>query len=374
MSTQDDTGIWFDISNEQQNFHLLELPPSLLPLVASSNPPRYVLILDVCNSQDEGSTDMSESLWLKSAEPPSSTIGSKRSSPSAVLCTDDHTYQLRQVQSSNSVFILQPSERRCRDSEIASPGLIAIAQCTATLGLLPSDAAASIAMVSQLLKKCLLPYQGTETNVGIEPNTASSGKRKALQDRLVLTWMLTSNLGKHKDRNSILQDAPCSTEQFEKTWNQLCAFDVLGRAWLPTPSALAMVWKSILSATTFSGVNFEQRFDVRPIAEMVADDGYPWALFIAVLTRLVSETDDLKDHCKTRKAPAPLLMSDTIPKGIILSRDKTVQWVGLICLQRAGEFEQDNTHGIPQSDFLAQWRDLLPEDWRRHASMDLLKV
>ena len=39
MSTQDDLGIPFEISNEQQNFRLLELPPSLLTLLLSKDPP-----------------------------------------------------------------------------------------------------------------------------------------------------------------------------------------------------------------------------------------------------------------------------------------------------------------------------------------------
>lgn len=43
MSTQDDSGISFEISNEQQNFRLLELPPSLLALIISKDPPKYVL-------------------------------------------------------------------------------------------------------------------------------------------------------------------------------------------------------------------------------------------------------------------------------------------------------------------------------------------
>lgn len=76
----------------------------------------------------------------------------------------------------------------------------------------------------------------------------------------------------------------------------------------------------------------------------------------------------------TEFPPAPLFTSDIIVKDVSLSKDKTVWWVGIICLQRAGDFEQANTEGIPQKDFLAQWHDLLPEGWRKHASMDLLKV
>ena len=59
-------------------------------------------------------------------------------------------------------------------------------------------------------------------------------------------------------------------------------------------------------------------------------------------------------------------------KGISLSKDKTIEWVGDVCLQSVGESHQ--ARGIPQSDFLAQWQDLLPEDWRKHSSMHLLKA
>ena len=172
MSTQDDSGILFQISNEQQNFHLLELPPSLLALVASKDPPKYVLTLAV----DENSTDTFESLWLKSAEPSSANVDSKQPSPGAVLCTDAQTYQLRQVQSSNPIFILQPAESRRGDNEIPFPTLSAIAQCTATLELIPSDTAAPFALLSRLLKHRLLLYNGTDTDVGLETNTTLLSK------------------------------------------------------------------------------------------------------------------------------------------------------------------------------------------------------
>lgn len=234
------------------------------------------------------------------------------------------------------MFILKPSESSRGDSAIHSPSLSAIAQCTATLELIPSETAASSAMVSQILKKSLPSYKGTDTDMGLGTNTTFSRE--------------------YKDKNALLQDTPLSPEEFDKTWKQLCAFEILGRAWLPAPSALAMVWKSILSAAIARGVNLEKRFELKSLAEMVGDDGFPWALFMAVVMRLVSDTDYLKNEY------------------VSLSRDKTVQWVGIVCLQRAGESEQANTEGIPQSDFLAQWYDLLPEGWRKHASMDLLKA
>ncbi|KAL9075759.1 MAG: hypothetical protein Q9161_001511 [Pseudevernia consocians] len=174
--------------------------------------------------------------------------------------------------------------------------------------------------------------------------------------------ILTLCLAKYRNKNAILQDTPFSTAEFDKIWKQLCAFEVLGRAWLPTPSALAMVWKSILSAASIRGVNLEKRFNLKSITEMVGNDGFPWALCMAVT------------NVSPDSPPALLYTSDTISEDVSLNRDKTVQWVGIICLQRAGESEQANTEGIPQSNFLAQWHDLLPEGWRKHASMELLKA
>ena len=157
----------------------------------------------------------------------------------------------------------------------------------------------------------------------------------------------------------MLQDAPFSTKEFDETWKQLCAFEVLGRGWLPTAYALAMLWKSIISIATVRDVNLEKTFDIISLAEAVGNDGYPWALFMAVVTQLTYDTNDLRDQPIT---------PDTILKDMKLNRDKTTRWVGNAFLQVAGK------SGIPQSDFLAQWRDVLPEDWRKHVSMDLLKV
>ena len=110
--------------------------------------------------------------------------------------------------------------------------------------------------------------------------------------------MLTLRLGKYKDRIAILQDAPFSAREFDNTWKQSCVFEILGRAWLPTPSAVAMVWKSVISAATIKGINLAEKFDPNSVGEMVANDGYPLALFNAVVMRLVSDTDFVEDDCE----------------------------------------------------------------------------
>lgn len=112
--------------------------------------------------------------------------------------------------------------------------------------------------------------------------------------------MLTLCLAEYKDKNAFLQDAPFSTNEFDEAWKQQCAFEVLGRAWLPTASALAMIWKSMLSAASMSGVNLEKNFELKSLAEMVGNDGFPSALLMAVVMRLVSNTNSLNDDCEYR--------------------------------------------------------------------------
>ena len=110
--------------------------------------------------------------------------------------------------------------------------------------------------------------------------------------------MLNLCLGKSSDKNAILRHAPVSTDEFNQVWQQVCAFEVLGRPWLPTPSALVMAWNSILSAATIRGVNLETKFELKSLAEAVVNDGYPWPLLTAIMTRLVLNTENLRDDCK----------------------------------------------------------------------------
>lgn len=107
-------------------------------------------------------------------------------------------------------------------------------------------------------------------------------------------------LGMYEDKNAIFRDAPFSTEEFDRTWKLLCAFEVLGRAWMPTASALATIWKTILSAATIRGINLEKTFEFTSLADTVGNDGYPRALFIAVVMRLISDTDYVRDDCEYR--------------------------------------------------------------------------
>lgn len=54
----------------------------------------------------------------------------------------------------------------------------------------------------------------------------------------------------------------------------------------------------------------------------------------------------------------------------LLSKEIAVPWVGAILL----ESQHPSTEGMPLSTFLEEWRNQLPEKWRKYAMLDVLKV
>ncbi|KAL2056465.1 hypothetical protein ABVK25_003489 [Lepraria finkii] len=300
MSTQEDSGVPFEMCNGQQHLRLLELPSALLEQITSKR---------------------LSNLTLKSATPNSSS----QTSANAVLCTDNQTYRVRQVQSSNSIYVLQPSETSPEDGFIPTIGLSAIAQCTATLELIPEPASAT-----PFLKQTVPVYSGPES--GTQLPTASAPLEK-------------------KNKHAILERAPCSLGEFNKACEELCVFEVDGQAWLPTASMLANVWKSIISGATMRSVNLGEGFSIATLSRIVEEDGHPTALFRAVMDRLSSNDIELMDDYAA------------------LSREKAVPWVGLVLLQS----HHMSTEAVLLSDFLQDWQNQLLEDWRNNAKLDALK-
>ncbi|MCJ1451461.1 hypothetical protein MMC28_001798 [Mycoblastus sanguinarius] len=312
MSTQDGSGIRFDICNEQQNFRLLELPPSLLELINANQPPN---------------------LFLKSSAPIVAN-GPAQASSNAVLCTDDRTYQVRQVHSSNSVFILQPSEasRLAEDDSIPSSSLLAIAQCTATLELIPTSPS-GIAFLRQALPL----YKGPQTNA-----------MKMSKSVMVSTSMeKMEKMGKQ----AMLENAPLPSNEFDKAWKEMCAFEFEGQAWLPTALELISVWESILSAATVRSVDLGENFVIATLRRVVEEDGHEGVLFDTVINRLRSDDEDLMDGCA------------------LFSRFQSVPWVGIVLLESL----RSSTDEIFSTDFLHNWQNQLPENWRKHATIDMLR-
>ncbi|OTB06268.1 hypothetical protein M426DRAFT_319008 [Hypoxylon sp. CI-4A] len=102
MPSQNDTGIPFDHAPDGIGYKLLELPPELVELLESENPPALTI---------ESSTN------------------------SAILKSGNQSWGLRQKNTSNALILLQSSEGSTSSSEIPEAGLKAIATIHDTIEL-----------------------------------------------------------------------------------------------------------------------------------------------------------------------------------------------------------------------------------------------
>lgn len=267
----------------------------------------------------------------------------------AVLCTDSRTYQVRQVHSSNSVFVLQPSEIASNTSDeitIPDSGLSAIARCSTTLELIPATLSALA-----LLRSKLPVYDSPRTELPSE----QSAKTVAICDK--------------RNKSAIYEDTPLSLQEYEKAWEELCAFEMDSTCWIPTAASLYGAWRSIMSALTLKGLKLQDSLYADDIAAVVEEDGIPAALFQAIIQRLRLENVIPMDGCMSRLDVPDIPYSVENGTGATLNPDICVQWVGAVVLNSTHQPE-----GITRSDFMQQWQNLLPEAWRKHATLSLLNV
>jgi sister chromatid cohesion protein DCC1 len=168
----------------------------------------------------------------------------------AVLCTSNKTFQIRQVQTSNAVYITQPS----------ASGLSAIACCGAVLELVanPGD-------VVQDLKKVLPIWNGEESGLAI----AKAGTKHA-----------------------VFSNLPYSTGEINPAWTSLSAFELEGGSVRPSAKAQLAAWKSILSSSYADRIDLTSTVNRRQLWDLVSEEGIPEGLFNTILTRIQASLDD----------------------------------------------------------------------------------
>ncbi|KAF2492068.1 sister chromatid cohesion protein-like protein Dcc1 [Lophium mytilinum] len=298
MATQDDSGIPFSVVHDQQQFRLVELPPEILALIDSPNAPI---------------------LSIKSQAPPTASTASSSKPAYAVLCTPTQTYQLRQVQTSNSVFATKCVLTSHGDS-MPVPGVSAIATCPTTLELHPVTGTA-------------IPY---------------------LKDALPLYDLVDDEMvdaaGNGKSKLKVFSDVPLSDAQCEWGWRELIAFEFAGSSFRPSAVTLLKLWKSINVAALAEGIDLNKQFLTEDLLKAIDDEGYPVDLFHALLLRLAAD-DHVGDATWTS-----------------MDRQITVPFVGRTLL--ASEPSNQDLH---TAIFIESWKDNLPELWRDDAKLDTIK-
>ncbi|CAO2654880.1 Nn.00g116130.m01.CDS01 [Neocucurbitaria sp. VM-36] len=297
MATQqDEGGVPFSIAHELQHFRLLELPPEIVEVIDAPNPPR---------------------LSIKS-HAPSPPSGAPNAKPAyAVLCTPNKTFQLRQVQTSNSLFVTQPALEP-HGNEIPIPAACAIALCTATLELHPSTASAVT-----LLKEVLPVYDIVAGDV----DATGNGRNKA----------------------SVFDDVPLSEGECQTAWLELMAFELEENSYQPSANTLSQIWRSINAAALAEGVKLDSQFLTGDVTRAVAEEGHPPGLVEAIIARLSKDDSDSNGAWSS------------------LDRAKTVMFAGKTLL----EAKRGNDFLI--ADFTDTWEDLLPESWRKDAQFTAIE-
>lgn len=327
MATQqDEGGIPFAIAHHLQHFRLLELPPELVELIEAPNPPLYAFQSPPPRARPcpcaSAPKLIENRLCIKSQSPAASSTSATPTSNSksnpqpayAVLCTPSASYQLRQVQTSNSLFVTQPA-LETRASQIPSPETRAIASCTATLELHPANGSA-VPLLEELLP--IYDIIGGEVDV----------------------------VGNRKSKIVLFSDVPFSDGQCEKAWAELMAFELAGNSYRPSSNTLLQVWNSINAAALAEAIKLDSQFLTDDITKLVGEEGYATSLSAAILRRLANQ--DL----------------DTEQKWSCLDRRKTVAFVGRTLLE-AKQADADYL----TADFLDTWKDSLPEAWRSEAEL-----
>lgn len=270
------------------------------------------------------------SLSLKSSPSPSSPSLSSPINglvPShTVLTTHNQTFQLRQVQSSNSIFLLQPhvtSDPGTDDLNIV-PDLSIVAECKATLELIPSSTS-SVAWLKDLLPL----YNGSQEEASFGAPQVTKAERRSKYDHL-------TNL-------------PLSVDEFESGWREVCAFEIDGQALRPSVQCLVGAWKAVVSASTAQGIDLGRQFSITDILDILEADDYPRTLFEAVVWNLT--------------------LPESVSMGsVCLDKEKCICWVGATMLETLGQ------RTTPIGGFLEAWKNELPELWRTAATLDALKV
>lgn len=229
-----------------------------------------------------------------------------------MLCTKDQTFELRQVQSSNVLYILRPSEV---EGDMRS-GLAGVAQCHGLLELVPRSLD-----VLQYLRTTLPLYDASRND-----NRQKTGTKS----------------------DELLYNAPFSEREIQNGQVELCVFEHGGYCWVPTAETARNVWRSITNSAMIEGISIDGKMDICRVKRLVLEDGCNGAIFDAIIRRISTNGEV---DCQTS-----------------MSSSKCVSWLGSILLEAMAE------PSVSKDFFLSRWQDELPDIWKSEVDFSLLKV
>ncbi|OJD19475.1 hypothetical protein AJ78_00543 [Emergomyces pasteurianus Ep9510] len=366
----------FTHTSPQRAFKLVELPPELAEVVSSGK---------------SGSI-----LYLKAEL----SASSSSSDTYVNLCTTTHTYMIRQVHSSNSIYLIQPSPSTIQHQQQAKeeiPNCITtIAKCNATLELVKMDSNSYSAF--PYLQRMLRVYSGTHAEedgdvdmsgagcggMGLS-TTAATTTTTTTTTTITGTTITITQRERRSAMKKLFAGVPLSPAECERSWVEICGFvhfeqrgfggdEGEGGAcrlacWRPSAVMRIQAWKRVLDGAVLQGIDMEKQFLVQDLWRATRDEegdngngdaGFPMPLFDALVRRLMRD-------------PASVGLGEVYEELKWASFDKgtTVSWIGEAYLEANAP---DPSMAIGRVEFLESWKDLLPESWRSEAAWDNLKT
>ena len=203
------------------------------------------------------------SLLLKSITTPSADIASDTRSPYVVLCSRDKTFQFRQIQTSNTVFLTQTLGEDGCSSLGRHTAISAFSTCDAVLELAPSNEDAA-----SYLRSVLLPYDGMEL--------------RSYHD------------AKHpRTKKDIIADIPISDHECNQAWISINAFELGENCYIPLPQILIQLWSSMLSTAIAEDIDLTGTFHAEDLWTHMDHELYPRPLLAGLLDKLCSSSGDI---------------------------------------------------------------------------------
>jgi sister chromatid cohesion protein DCC1 len=234
----------------------------------------------------------------------------------AVLCTPDKTFNIRQKNSSNTVYILQPGQDDT--SSIAEPGLTGISKPESTLETLPITNFTAAAHIRRLL-----------------PVLTTTGQLTGTRDS--------------STKSQLLKNVPFSDSECEVAYRELSVFvqSTTDHCIVPSAQLKIETWLSMLENTRANGIDLTSELDQDAMLSL--KDG---------LEDLETGLCDAIVHSFT---------STNAEGRTSIDSDRLLRWVGL------NRLEADALKTpISIATFKASWKDALPEKLRGKVEISLL--
>ncbi|PLN77035.1 putative sister chromatid cohesion protein Dcc1 [Aspergillus taichungensis] len=360
MSTQSTRPILFTHSSPQQAFRLLELTPDLVELLSK-----------------EGATLQLKSPAQPQSHNPAEQQQQQQQQQYVNLCTPTKTYRIREVQSSNSLHIIRPSDGGAQRGDINIVGggvsdqaggdgldldtMTAIAKCGSTLEL---DTPSGGFSARPFLEGWLGVFDGDDD----DGDNSARGETK--------TETEVGGEEREKIIRRVFDDIPLSVAECEKGWVELCGFVLPRRGGgsravseccrRPSAPIKVDVWKRAMEGAVLQGIDLEKQFLVRDLWKSVLDeddDGsvvepFPRDLFEAVVRRVCEDGEELGG-----------LFGDAQMNWASIDKTKCLQWVGETYLEAVAPSTKT---AVGRGEYLAAWKNHLPESWRDDVALSKL--